>query len=104
MTLPPSVAVQPANEYPARVGAVGSVTVAAVKKLPFTTALPLFASNATAYSAAVVAVATVLATEVPTVLVAVTVKLYAVPFVRLEIVQLVVLVVQVPAPGDEVTV
>ena len=57
-----------------RVGAVGSETVDAVKKLPLVTVVPLLASNVTAYSAAVVALADVDATEVPTALVAVTVN------------------------------
>ncbi len=48
MTLPPSVADHPANEYPVRVGAVGSETVEAVKKLPLETGDPPFASNVTA--------------------------------------------------------
>ena len=87
-----------------RVGAVGSDTVDAVKKLPLVTVVPLLASNVTAYSAAVVALTEVEATDVPTPLVAVTVNVYAVPLLRLEIVQLVVDVVQVPAPGDAVTV
>ena len=45
--LPPSVADQPANEYPARVGAVGSVTVDAVKKFPLVTEVPPLALNVT---------------------------------------------------------
>ena len=44
---PPSVADHPANEYPVRVGAVGSETVDAVRKLPLVTEVPPFASNVT---------------------------------------------------------
>lgn len=100
---PPSVDDHPANEYPVRVGAVGSETVDAVKKLPLVTDVPPFESKVTAYSEAVVALADVEATDVPTVFVAVTVNVYAVPLVRLEIVQLVVEVVQ-DAPVFAVTV
>ena len=71
---PPSVADHPAKEYPVRVGAVGSETVEAVKKLPLLTDVPPFASKVTAYSVAVVALAGVEASDGPTVLVAVTVN------------------------------
>jgi hypothetical protein len=83
-----------------RVGAVGSDTVDAVKKLPLVTVVPLLASNVTAYSAAVVALAEVEATDVPTPLVAVTVNVYAVPFVSGAMVQLVPGAVTVHVPAD----
>ena len=57
-----------------RVGAVGSDTVDAVRKLPLVTEVPPFASNVTAYSAAVVALAEADASEVPTEFVALTVN------------------------------
>jgi hypothetical protein len=86
------------------VGGVGSVTVEAVKKLPFETLLPPFALNTTAYCDAVVTLLeAVEATDVPRVLVAVTVNVYAVPRARPVTVQLVDVVVQV-APEFDVAV